>query len=234
MVALPHVHWTDGTRFDLRAIGERCGEVGAAFVVDGTQAVGAMPFDVSESGADAVVCAAYKWLLGPYSLAFGWFGPRFDDGVPLEEAWLARADSDDFRNLVAYVEAYRPAAARYDVGGRSNFTLLPMAIAAMDQILEWSVPAIQAYCRHITRDLFDPVAEHGFQADDLDGRAAHLFGLRAPPGLDIARLKEELERRRVYVSLRGAAIRVAPNVYNTEDDVSALRDALIDVTRASR
>src|SRR5690606_2334173 len=39
LVATPNVHWTDGTRFDLEAIGARTREVGAAFVVDGTQSV---------------------------------------------------------------------------------------------------------------------------------------------------------------------------------------------------
>ncbi len=229
-IALAPVHWTDGSRFDLPVIGERARSVGAAFVIDGTQAVGAMPFDIARSGADALVCAAYKWLLGPYSMGFGWFGPRYDDGTPLEETWLGRAGSDDFRNLVAYREEYRPAAARYDVGGRSNFTLMPMATAALDQLLEWGVPAIEAYCRHITRDLFDPLAEHGFEADDEDGRAAHIFGLRAPDHLDGAALKADLDRRGIYVSLRGAAIRVSPNVYNTEDDVDALRDALLEAT----
>lgn len=227
-VTLAPVHWTDGSRFDLHAIGARARTVGAAFVIDGTQAVGAMPFDMGRTGADALICSAYKWLMGPYSLGFGWFGPRYDGGTPLEETWLARAGSDDFRNLVDYVEEYRPAAARYDVGGRSNFTLMPMAIAALDQLLEWGVPAIEAYCRHITRDLFEPLARHGFQFDDEEGRTAHLFGLRAPDHLDGAFLKAELDRRGIYVSLRGPAIRVSPNVYNTETDVAALRDALIE------
>ena len=227
-VALAPVHWTDGTRFDLEAIGRAAREVGAAFVVDGTQALGAMPFDVERVGADAVVCAAYKWLLGPYSLAFGWFGPRYDGGVPLEEAWLARADSDDFRNLVAYNEEYRPAAARYDVGGRSNFVLLPMAIAALEQILEWGVPDIEDYARRLTRGLFEDLAEYGFESDREEGRAAHIFGIRAPAGLDNQALKSVLDERRIYVSLRGSAVRVSPNVYNTEADIAALREALIE------
>ncbi len=227
-VALAPVHWTDGSRFDLHSIGERARHVGAAFVIDGTQAVGAMPFDIGRTGADALICAAYKWLLGPYSMAFGWFGPRYDGGTPLEEAWLARKGSDDFRNLVDYVEDYRPAAARYDVGGRSNFTLVPMATAALDQLLEWGPAAIEDYCRHLTRDLFERLAERGFQADDEDGRAAHLFGIRAPAHLDTATLKAELDRRAIYVSLRGAAIRVSPNVYNTPADITALGDAIIE------
>lgn len=226
-VALAPVHWTDGSRFDLPAIGARAREHGAAFVVDGTQAVGAMPFDIRESGADALVCAAYKWLLGPYSLAFGWFGPRYDGGTPLEEAWLARADSDDFRNLIAYNEAYRPAAARYDVGGRSNFTLMPMAIAALEQLLAWDPAEITTYCRRLTADLFDALPAAGFQTDEADGRAAHIFGLRAPEGLDNAALKAELDRRDIYVSLRGDAVRVSPNVYNTPEDIDALMAALL-------
>lgn len=231
-VALAPVHWTDGTRFDLLAIGARAREQGAAFVIDGTQAVGAMPFDVQETGADALVCAAYKWLLGPYSIAFGWFGPRYDGGIPLEEAWLARADSDDFRSLVTYSDQYRPAAARYDVGGRSNFVLMPMAIAALEQLLDWGVDRIEAYCRELTRDLFETVQDHGFEADEEHGRTAHLFGLRAPPGLDNAALKAELDRRRIYVSLRGAAVRVSTHVYNTPDDIAALRTALLETAPA--
>ncbi|MFO7893629.1 MAG: aminotransferase class V-fold PLP-dependent enzyme [Longimicrobiales bacterium] len=227
-VALAPVHWTDGTRFDLAAIGARTRAHGAAFVIDGTQAVGAMPFDVTEVGADAVICAAYKWLLGPYSLAFGWFGPRYDSGTPLEEAWLARARSDDFRNLVAYTEEYRPAAARYDVGGRSNFALMPMAIAALEQLLEWGIPEMETYCRRITADLFDTLPNAGFEADHEEGRAAHIFGLRAPAGLDNAALKAELDHRDIYVSLRGSAVRVSPNVYNTPEDIHALQGALME------
>lgn len=227
-VALAPVHWTDGTRFDLEVIGQRAHQHGAVFVIDGTQAVGAMPVDVRTVGADAVVCAAYKWLLGPYSLAFGWYGPRYDDGTPLEEAWLARAGSDDFRALVDYVEEYRPGAARYDAGGRSNFVLLPMAIAAMDRLLEWGPARIEAYCRDLTVELFDPIRELGFRTDDDQGRAAHLFGLRTPPGLATSTLAAELERRRIHVSLRGTAVRVSPNVYNGAEDVDALRAALTE------
>jgi selenocysteine lyase/cysteine desulfurase len=231
-VALAPVHWTDGTRFDLAAIGERARDCDAAFVVDATQAAGAMPLDLRRIGADAVITATYKWLLGPYSLALGWFGPRYDDGTPLEEAWLARDRSDDFRNLVDYVEEYRPAAARYDVGGRSNFVLLPMAIAALEQILAWGVEEIEEYSRRITADFFRATASLGFEADDDEGRAAHLFGLRTPAGLDTAELKAGLEQRRIYVSLRGAAVRVSAHIYNTTDDLAALADALADAPRA--
>ena len=139
VVALPAVHWTDGSLFDLVAVGRRCREVGAALVVDATQSLGALPFDVAEVQPDAVVCAAYKWLLGPYSLSLAWYGPRFDDGVPIEETWIARRGSRDFQGLVDYVAEYEPGAVRYDVAERANFFLLPIAIASLDLLLGWVV-----------------------------------------------------------------------------------------------
>ncbi|MBW3552936.1 MAG: aminotransferase class V-fold PLP-dependent enzyme [Gemmatimonadetes bacterium] len=226
-VALPVVHWTDGTRFDLQAIGTRAREVGAALVIDGTQSVGALPFDLATLRPDAVVCATYKWLLGPYSLALGWFGPRYDGGVPLEEAWLARAGSEDFRALVDPADEYRSAAARYDVGGRSNFILLPMAEAALEHLLDWGVETIGRHCREVTAGLFDELRAAGYGADHDDGRAPHLFGLRVPAGRERESVRAELERRRVLVSLRGDAVRVSPHLYNDRGDIDALREALL-------
>jgi selenocysteine lyase/cysteine desulfurase len=226
IVALPQVHWTDGTRFDLERIGARARAAGAAFVIDGTQSIGAMPFDVARTGADAVVCAAYKWLLGPYGLAFGWFGPRFDDGVPLEETWIGRERSEDFQRLVEYRDTYQPGAARYDVGERSNFILLPMALAAMSLVHGWGAAAVQSYCDRVFGPLIEEATALGFDVEPRAWRGAHLFGLRMPGHVRLDTLHAALEARRVHASLRGSALRVAPNVYNDEGDAAALLDAL--------
>jgi selenocysteine lyase/cysteine desulfurase len=229
VVAVPHVHWTDGTRFDLVALGQRCREVGAALVVDGTQSVGALPFDVREIQPDALICATYKWLLGPYSLGLSYFGPRFDDGVPLEETWIARDRSDDFQNLVDYQDAYQPGAARYDVAERSNFFLAPIATASLELVTSWGPARIQDYCQGLTVGLIAEASEMGFSVEEEKWRGAHLFGLRMPDGIDLAGLKGALERRGVYASLRGTALRLSPNVYNDEADVQALLEGLREV-----
>jgi selenocysteine lyase/cysteine desulfurase len=226
VVALPQVHWTDGTRFDLEAIGARAREVGAALVIDGTQSIGAMDFALDRIRPDAVVCAAYKWLLGPYSLGFGWFGPRFDDGVPLEETWIARAGSENFQGLVDYRDEYQPGAARYDVGERSNFVLVPMALSSLALVLEWGPERIQRYVDALFGDVVREAAELGFLVEPRAGRGAHIFGLRVPAGTDLRALNEALQARNVFASLRGSALRVSPNVYNDEGDAEALIAAL--------
>jgi selenocysteine lyase/cysteine desulfurase len=226
MVALGNVHWADGTRFDLERIGQRAREVGALLVVDGTQSVGALPFDVAAIEPDMLVCAGYKWLMGPYSFGLAYFGERFDDAAPLEETWLGRRDSEDVTRLVEYADEYQPGAARLDVGERSNFTLLPMMIAALEQVLAWEPANVQAYCRALTGELIAGARGLGCSVEEEPWRGAHLFGIRTPAGADRTRLQAALAERRVSVSLRGDAIRVAPNVYNAPDDVAALADAL--------
>lgn len=226
IVAISAVHWTDGTRFDVQSIGERARACGAALVVDGTQSVGALPFDAATLGVDALICAAYKWLLGPYSFGAMYLGPRFTDGVPLEENWIGRLHSERFGELVQYQKAYQPGAIRYDVGERSNFVLVPMMIAALKQVLDWGPDAIQTYCAVLTRDLLREATALGYRVEEESLRSAHLFGLRAPPHVPMARLREELALRAISVSVRGDAIRIAPHVYNDAADVDALQEAL--------
>jgi selenocysteine lyase/cysteine desulfurase len=231
VVAIPHVHWADGTIFDLETIGTRARDVGAAFIVDGTQSIGAMPFDVARIQPDAVVCAGYKWLMGPYSLGTLYVGPRYEDGVPLEENWISRRGSEDFGGLVNYEDDYQPGALRYDVGERSNFILVPMLLAGLEMVQQWTPDAIQEYCRALTRSMIDPLRSLGYDVQAESGRAAHLFGIRVPARLQIADIQRRLAARGVSVSTRGNAIRVAPHVYNDEVDVQALLEVLTESAR---
>ena len=231
IVAVPNVHWTDGTWFDLEAIGVRCREVGAALVVDATQSVGALDFDVGAVQPDALICACYKWLLGPYSMSLAWFGPRFDGGTPLEETWIARKGSEDFQGLVDYQDDYAAGAVRYDVAERSNFFLAPIAKASLEALLEWRPSRIQAYCDELTQELLTDVAEIGYSVEERAWRSSHLFGLRMPERVDLDALKEALAARNVSASLRGSALRLSPNVYNDAEDVAVLHDVLRDAAR---
>lgn len=229
LVNLSSVHWADGTVFDLEAIGKRAKEVGALFVVDGTQSVGAMPFDVKKFQVDAVICAAYKWLLGPYTSGLMYLGEYFDNGDPIEESWLNRIGSDNFRTLSDYgnIAGHKPKAARYNMGEYSNFINLPMLKAALAQVLEWSPPAIGEYCKGITRPLMHALREKGFWVEEDRYRSDHLFGCLAPAGISLNEVQKALKEKKVHVSFRGDVIRISPHVYNDEVDINKLREALV-------
>ncbi|MGE3275143.1 MAG: aminotransferase class V-fold PLP-dependent enzyme [Vicinamibacterales bacterium] len=225
VACLPHCHWTDGTLLDLEAIGARLRTVGAALVVDATQSFGAFPFDVTRIQPDFMTAAAYKWLLGPYSLGYLYAAPHRQDGRPLEHNWMGREGAEDFAGLTRYRDALQPGARRYDVGESANFALLPVAIAALGEIHEWTVEAINETLRGVTTQIADGAAPLGLRAPAPARRAGHYIGLRASKPLPsdlVARLASE----QVFVSVRGPAIRVAPHLYNETSDVERLLDVL--------
>ncbi len=228
VVTVPPCHWTDGTLFDLESIRERADETGSALVIDGGQLIGAGPFDVRSVRPDAMIAVGYKWLLGPYATALGYFGPRFDGGVPLEETWIGRAGSEDFQALVDYTDEYRPGAARYDVGQTSNFILVPMLCEALRLVEEWCPERIGAYCQSLLSPLAEFARAQGWPVEDEAWRADHMMGVRLPAGLDLGFLDDRMQKARVYASLRGDALRVSPHVYNDGEDIAALIDVLKD------
>ena len=227
VIAMGNVHWADGTKFDLEAVGKRAREVGAALVIDGTQSVGALPFDISKVKPDALICAGYKWLMGPYSIGLAYLGERFDQGVPLEENWINRAGSEHFAGLVKYEDGYQPGALRYEVGEHSNFILVPMMLEALRQINEWTPGAIQAYCKSVSKDAISTLRENGYWVEDDDHRAHHLFGIRFPKGTDMAALRGRMQRKKISVSYRGESMRVSPGVYNTAKEMDQLARVII-------
>jgi len=225
IAALPHCHWTDGTLLDLERIGARLRQVGASLVVDGCQSVGALPIDVELVRPDFLVTASYKWLLGPYSHGFMWVAPEWRSGESLEMNWIARSNSHDFASVVNYTDQYAPGARRFDVGEVSNFGLLPSAIAALHQCLEWGVDEIQRTLAELTNAIASHALELGLEVAPRENRSGHLIGLRLA-GRDPRALAAALADAQVFVSVRGDSVRVAPHVYNDTDDVLRFVDVL--------
>lgn len=230
LVALGSVHWTDGTRFDLEQIGKLTRENDALFVIDGTQSVGALPFDVNVIRPDALICAGYKWLMGPYGTTLGYFGQRLLDGTPLEEGWIVRKNSEKFGGLVDYEEEYQPGALRFDMGERSQFINLPMMAAALKQVNEWTPEQIQIYCKNLCSDTIRELKDHGFQIEDEHWRGHHMFGVRLPNHISMEKLNDKFSEHRIHVSVRGSSVRVSPHVYNDERNVNLFREALLSLT----
>ena len=232
IAALPHCRWTDGALLDLELIGERVRAAGGALALDLTQSAGALPIDLAKVRPAFAAAACYKWLMGPYTFGFLYVHPDHHHGEPLEYGWSPRAGSEDFTRLVDYRDEYAPGARRYDMGEMSNFHLIPMAIAALDQILAWGVENIAQTLRARTAAIAERARAIGLGSQPAQLRAGHFLGLRfahgVPPGL-----LDVLAREKVYVSVRGSSMRVTPHLYNTDADVERLFAALEPVLSAA-
>jgi selenocysteine lyase/cysteine desulfurase len=222
VVAVPQVHWADGTLFNLNDIRQACDIYEALLIIDGTQSIGAYPFSIKSIRPDALICGGYKWMLGPYSLGMAYYGESFHQGMPIEENWMNRLYSEDFSKLVQYQEQYQPHAGKFNMGESSNFILVPMLIKAIEQLLEWTPEAIQDYCGKLSKTAIATLKEKGCFIESDHYRGHHLFGVFLPAESDFKDLKKHLIQEQVFVSYRGDAIRVSPNVYNSEEHLLKL------------
>lgn len=81
LVVMAHVD-VDGRLADVPAVADIAHKAGARLLVDAGLSAGALDFGVDGLGADAVVAAAHRWLLGPEALAITWLAPHMGDDLP--------------------------------------------------------------------------------------------------------------------------------------------------------
>jgi selenocysteine lyase/cysteine desulfurase len=226
LVAGTLVHWFEGMAVDLEAVARACREAGAALVVDGTQWVGALPFDVRTVRPDFLSFATYKFLLGPYRLAFLYADKRWhENGRTFEHHSWNREGGERPDFYKENVLPFQPGARRFDMGQRSDFATLPIAIASLRLLQGWTLPAVAGRLIYLNERIWQEAEERGWVAWRPRFRVPHIaildLGDRIAPDAG-ARLNAAGN----YVTMRGSKMRVSPHVYNDEEDIARLFDNL--------
>ncbi len=211
VATLTPLHWADGTVIDLDRLAPAVRAAGAALVVDATQAVGAVSIDVARLKPDFLAFPTYKWVLGPYSLAFLYAAARRQDGLPLAETIGNRPPAS--------------GARRYDRGECHDPVGLPMAATGLELVAAWGVPAIAGRLRWLTDRLADGAEALGLAVPPRALRCPHILGV-AVPGTDADALVARLRGRNVFVSARLGRLRISPHVWVDEADLSRVLSAL--------
>lgn len=66
IVAVSEVQYLTGFSIDMEALGAICKKEGVILIADGTQSLGARPYDFKKSAADVYISSNYKWMNGGY------------------------------------------------------------------------------------------------------------------------------------------------------------------------
>ena len=227
VVAIEPCHWSDGRTVDVVAVGEAARAVGAAYLVDVSQTLGAVPFPLAEAQPDFVTGVLYKWVLGAYGTAFLWAAPQWRDGEPIERSWLQRDGSSNFSQLAHYTEAFRPGARRFDVGQVASHINVASTLAAVDVVAGWDPDEVMQHALSLTRYTAERTAELGFRAPPMEQRSPHIIGLHLPQDSPPpAELAAALAAHDITVSIRGTALRVSVHAFNTVEDIDRLLGVL--------
>jgi selenocysteine lyase/cysteine desulfurase len=230
VVAASTCHWTNGARIDLEPVSVACRANSSWLVVDATQTLGAMPFDLERIQPDFLAAATYKWQLGPYGVTLLYVGREWRGSRPLEESWLARDNALDFTSLANYSDTYMPGARRFDVGEKVTLTSLPGAIAAAEQMDKWGIANIAESLSAINTKIASHLERLDFRLPPPARRCPHMFGATLPPSYS-GNLVAEMKKRRIYFSQRAASLRFAPHLHIDDHDVARLLQALDELVR---
>jgi kynureninase len=227
-VVLSHAAYVSGAVIDVAAIGERCRETGALFVLDAYQTTGVYPFDASALPVDVVVGGSHKWLCGGPGCGFIYVRPGLRDTlVPAVTGWMAHAEPFNFE----------PAPIRLAASGHrwnTGTPTVPGYLAARpghDAILEVGIAAIRAHNLRLTDAIAEGALARGFSVPtplEHQHRTGWI-GLDFPGA---GRATKALIERRVFVDYRpGCGIRVSPHFYTSDEEVETFFHILDEVRR---
>jgi selenocysteine lyase/cysteine desulfurase len=219
---------------DLAALGEVCRAHGVTFVVNATQALGRRPLDVTELPVDALTCAGYKWLCGPYATGFAWFHPSLVESLrPRQAYWLAMPDDVelDLNDEGDYELRDDLGARAFDVFGTANFFDFMPWRASVDYLVGRGIAQAAEHTDRLVRRLVEALEEAAYRivGPTGDSRLSIVVASHADPAVN-PRLHAELADAGVDVALRAGNLRIAPHLYNSDADV----ERALEVLRARR
>ena len=212
VVSVGHVNFANGRRLDLDAIGAACEQHGALFLVDASQSVGAIPFDVARCKASVVAIAGYKWLMSPYGTGVTYVHPTWVERLRLPTFnWATIVGADDFNRLVDLEPRHRPGAIRFDVPETAAFIHGAAMAESLEFLVETGIDAVAAHAMALLDRLVDGLPA-SFRVDsslipEQRSTILSLVGQTTEATLEAhARLREA----NVGVSLREGGLRVSP------------------------
>ena len=225
LVSVSLVRFDNGVLLDAAKLAAVCHAQGALLLLDASQACGAVPIDVNQLGVDFMICAGYKWLLGPFGTGFFWARHEHISKMrPGPFYWMAAEGVDNFAAMAGAPPKPANAARRWDAAETANFYNLAALSAGIELATRIGAETVSAHNHKLIDQLFSRLPPDRFvAASPLDRK------LRGPYGCFQARSPEKtkeyydkLRSENIVVSLREGRIRVSPYVYNNERDMDRL------------
>lgn len=216
-VCVSHVQYSTGQRLDLKMLADAAHRHGALLIVDATQSAGAVPIDVVADDVDLLVTSGYKWLCGPFGAAMLFVRRALHDTLePGLVGWRSTSTVFDFQ---ADALDWAPSASRFEFGTLAYGCTIGM-MTATEHLLEVGIEEIHRYDLALAARLVDGLANVGAQfVTPAPDRLQSSIVTARFPGQDQARVARRLNEEGVVVSPRIGAVRFAPHLYNTTEDI---------------
>lgn len=221
-----HVQFSNGFRQDLKELGRLTKQRGLHLVVNATQSLGALCFDVKKYNIDFMVSNGHKWMLSSFGIGAMFIKEKYlRDKEYLKPTFFSQSGQKEKENFDnnAVLNISR-SATRFELG-TPNFQNIIALNSAINYILRIGMREIEKRILSLTDYLIDNLIKMNIQILSPVKYKKYRSGiiLFKPMKKNPNKIVKLLEKNdKIIVSARGKGIRVSPHFYNNEEDIDKL------------
>lgn len=225
-VVTSHVQYATGFKQDLQKLGKILKYKGLYFVVNPTQSLGALHFDVKDYGIDFAASNGHKWMLSSFGIGAIYIKKKYLNDVeafkPLFFSQSGQKRRESYHNNMKINMSN--SAAKFEIG-TPHFPNIIALNAAIKYISKIGIGHIERRIISLTDYLIDNLQKMNLlilsPIEDKKYRSGIiLFTMRKKKPCDI--MSELKNKNKVIVSARGKGIRASIHFYNNEEDIDRL------------
>ncbi|MGD0409797.1 MAG: aminotransferase class V-fold PLP-dependent enzyme [Candidatus Limnocylindrales bacterium] len=231
LIVISLVSNVNGYVHDVKALSELAHAHGAYLFADINQAAGAIPIDVRAMGIDAAACSTFKWLMGLKGFGFLFLRKELQGNEGVRPTQLSGRVTFNYLPWTGHPDGalaeivYEPVtgSAQYEVSYPSYEGVM-CALESLRYIRDLGVSNIRSHVRGLTDRLMRELPGIGYQTITPIGNDSPIVSFECSYPEETLRKLHGVD---VQVAMRfGSKMRISPSVYNNQDDVSRLLDAL--------
>ncbi len=222
-VLITHVHSNTSEQLPVEAICKIAHRRGIASIVDVAQSAGIVDVDARRWDADFISGSCVKWLCGGPGAGFLWVHPdTLSECQPQDVGWFSHENPFEFD---IHQFRYADDALRF-WGGTPSVAPFVIATASVSALYGLGLDQVRRHNQHLLAKLTSALdASDIVSPNDPAGRGGTIV-------VNLGKRQQQFADRLVSASIqfdqRAKGIRLSPHVYNSEQDIDALIDAIPD------
>jgi selenocysteine lyase/cysteine desulfurase len=225
-VVISHVQYSTGFRQDLVDLSELTTKCGLYLVVNPTQSLGALHFDVKDFCVDFMASNGHKWILSSFGVGTIFIKKEYLEDIhqfhPPFFSQFGQKQREIFDNSKVNMSN---TASRFELGSPHFSNILSLK-AAIEYISKIGITQIERRILSLTSYLVEKLHELNLEIISPLKEEKWRSGIIVFKMHNVDEIVSKLEKKRVIVSARGGGIRVSPHLYNNEEDIDRLAQEL--------
>ena len=223
-IVTSHVQFSTGYRIDLKKLSNFTKQKKIFLVINSTQSLGSLYFNVKEQGVDFATSNGHKWMLSSFGIGVIYINKKYLDEYQLKPSFFSLSGQKDIDNYENNNQIeISNNATRFEIGTPhfQNIISLNAAVKYLSNIgiknIEYRILQLTDYIiqklESLNFEIISPIKNKNQRSGIIIFKSKKFHPLT---------IVKKLENENVIVSQRGRGIRISPHFYNNEDDVDKL------------